>query len=299
MGLVVPLAEGLWRDGIRYDRAEIRRLTGADEMEIAQGLSTRVPAEIATRLIAAGTARIGALSPPSLDDVRTLTIGDRERLLLALYRLNMGSRIEAVARCAEARCGTLLEVNFEVEDLRDSRPIGPSPEVDGRTSATDAEGLVHWIAVETEAGRWQVQCRLPNGADQEEAARIARSDPAAAADSILSRCLVGVFDPEGKAIPLEAAVAVLRGPISDAFLTLDPLAETTFVLTCPACGTRTTALFDAASFLLSRLAPGAGILTEVHRLARAYHWGEAEILALPRTRRRKYLELLAAEGVAA
>lgn len=299
MGLVVPLMQGLWRDGIQHQLAELCELTGAGEMEMTRGLHGLTLAQVATRLIAASTARVGALNPPGLDEVRALTVGDRERLLLAIYRLNMGSRIEAVARCADRRCGNLLELDLNVEDLLDFQPGEHSQEETGQTIAADGEEPIHRVAIETEAGRWQVQCRLPNGADQEDAARIARSDAATAADCILKRCVFGVLDAEGAAIPLESALVRLRTPLADAFLVLDPLAETTFVLTCPACGTRTTTLFDAADFLVARLAPGVGILTEVHRLARAYHWAEAEILALSRTRRRQYLELLAAEGVAA
>ena len=108
--------------GIRHDTGKIRELTGADEMLIVDRLYTFTPAEVATTVIAASTTRIGALRPPSLDDVRALTVGDRERLLLAIYRLNIGARIEAVARCAGARCGTVLEFDLAVEDLLDSCP---------------------------------------------------------------------------------------------------------------------------------------------------------------------------------
>jgi hypothetical protein len=152
------------------------------------------------------------------------------------------------------------------------------------------------IAITTDSGRWRVQCRLPNGADQEVAARMARSDPAAAADLILKRCVAGVTGANGEAIPLEASLTALHRPLAEAFLALDPLAQMTLVMRCPACGADITALFDAASFFLPRLVRGNGIFTEVHRLARAYHWSEAEILALPMARRRHYLGLLAAEG---
>ena len=37
------------------------------------------------------------------------------------------------------------------------------------------------------------------------------------------------------------------------------------------------------------------LLTDTHRIASAYGWSEAEILALPRTRRRRYADLIAQE----
>ncbi len=36
-----------------------------------------------------------------------------------------------------------------------------------------------------------------------------------------------------------------------------------------------------------------GLLEEVHHLAYHYHWAEREILAMPRSKRRQYLSLLA------
>jgi hypothetical protein len=41
------------------------------------------------------------------------------------------------------------------------------------------------------------------------------------------------------------------------------------------------------------------LLREVHELARAYHWSEADILRLDRRRRRRYLALLESDRDAA
>jgi hypothetical protein len=35
-----------------------------------------------------------------------------------------------------------------------------------------------------------------------------------------------------------------------------------------------------------------GLLLEIDQLARAYHWSEADILAIPAARRRRYLALI-------
>ncbi|MGF1648485.1 MAG: hypothetical protein ACFCVF_16425 [Kineosporiaceae bacterium] len=43
----------------------------------------------------------------------------------------------------------------------------------------------------------------------------------------------------------------------------------------------------------------AGVLRDVHRIARAYHWAEAEILGLPLARRGAYLMLLEEDDDAA
>jgi hypothetical protein len=53
------------------------------------------------------------------------------------------------------------------------------------------------------------------------------------------------------------------------------------------------AAFDIATYLATEVHTWASRqLREVHDLARAYGWSEAEILAMSPTRRRAYLELL-------
>jgi hypothetical protein len=66
---------------------------------------------------------------------------------------------------------------------------------------------------------------------------------------------------------------------------------------CPECGGQFAALFDTAQFFLREIGQRAAHLyREIHALALAYHWSEAEIIALPYQRRQIYLELLLGEG---
>jgi hypothetical protein len=72
----------------------------------------------------------------------------------------------------------------------------------------------------------------------------------------------------------------------------DPRADVELALACPACAHEWTAAFDAAAFLWSELdAWTRRTLHDVHTLATAYGWTEAEVLALGR-RRHVYLELV-------
>ena len=64
----------------------------------------------------------------------------------------------------------------------------------------------------------------------------------------------------------------------------------TLVVTgCPECGAEHVVAVDP--FGLNALR-GGHLYREVHALASRYHWSEADILALPRARRRLYLSLL-------
>ena len=73
----------------------------------------------------------------------------------------------------------------------------------------------------------------------------------------------------------------------------DPQADVELALSCPACGHAWPAAFDIASFLWTEVDAWARVLLhEIHALASAYGWREADILALSPRRRRAYLELI-------
>ena len=73
----------------------------------------------------------------------------------------------------------------------------------------------------------------------------------------------------------------------------DPMARLTIHLTCAHCGTAWESPFDIVRHLWTAFRnAGQRLLHDIHMLARAYHWSEAEILSLPANRRRAYLELI-------
>jgi hypothetical protein len=75
----------------------------------------------------------------------------------------------------------------------------------------------------------------------------------------------------------------------------DPWAETLLALRCPACRHEWTVLLDTAAFVWTALRSRAQRLVhDVHTLARAYGWREADILAMSSWRREAYLELVGA-----
>jgi len=65
---------------------------------------------------------------------------------------------------------------------------------------------------------------------------------------------------------------------------------------CPACGRSVELRFEPISYVIEELRDASsGLFAQVHELARAYHWSEASILALDRTRRRGYVSLVREE----
>ncbi len=200
----------------------------------------------------------------------TLTVGQRDAALLRLREQAFGPDIAAWAECP--RCGERVEWSFRTKAI-----LLPAP---------DQECVTHELS-------WQdmnISFRLPNSHDLAMIADCA--DIPAARFQLLSRCVLAV-DRRGELVPTQALSTEAVDALSQAMSVADPQAEVLFDLRCPACTLSWQIPFDIASFLWVELSAAAGrLLREVHVLARAYGWREADILAISPERRRSYLEMV-------
>jgi hypothetical protein len=268
----ITLPGGVWRGEALCRDATVRAMTGADE-EFLAACGRLLPAERTTALLTRCMVALGERSPVSVDDVRSLTVGDREALLLWIRRLTLGDRIESVVSCPAASCGEAIDVSISVGDLLLPPYDQPGP----------------WFEASVEEGGSQkrVRFRAVNGADQEEAARAAQAGVETAGDLLARRCVQGLSGEE-------SVTPELRQALSRLLTEVDPQAEITLHITCPACDHRFAVLLDAGSYLGSEaLARSTSLFREVHLLAFHYHWSEADIFAMTPSRRRRYLDLLA------
>ena len=80
-----------------------------------------------------------------------------------------------------------------------------------------------------------------------------------------------------------------RAEISEALETVSPEIPISLQSACPECAEVNDIPFDTAAHLISFF---KNPLEDVHEIASAYHWTEAEILALSRSRREAYLSLI-------
>lgn len=259
---VITIPGGTWVDGEIHRDAELRPLTGSDELLLASHAGT--PAARANMLLSRCLERLGPERAVKPDDVRGLTIGDREALLLHLRRLTFGERLQCILDCPD--CSEPMDIELAIGDLL----VSPYPDPRASYETAVAGG-----------GEKRLRFRLPTGGDQEAVANAAH-EPGRAARALARRCTGRNLD----------ADAVER--LSELMARLDPQAEIVLSLRCPVCEHRASAAVDATDLLLRELNDDLSTLyREVHLLAFYYGWSEAEILGLPTSRRRLYLGLLA------
>ena len=273
----IRLPGGLWLEGTCYRDASLRPLTGEDEsflLDVGDHLS---PAGWTTALLSRCLTRLGPLSPVSEDAARSLTIGDREALLLHLRRLTLGNHLECRLICPAPGCMEKLDLDLSIDDLL----LPPYTNPKDFYAVPISEGGLEYTA----------KFRLPTGADQEVAVGSVPTDLKVAENLILRRCIASIIGDGGKIV--EEPPPNLMEQIPTLMASLDPQAELVMDSNCPVCGGHFSSLFDTASFFRQELSERTEyIYREVHMLAFYYHWSEAEIMGMARKKRLRYLDLI-------
>lgn len=204
------------------------------------------------------------------DELPALTIGDRDARLLEVRASTFGPQLDATAVCP--RCGIGLEFSLPAESLR-LEPAGAS------------SAPASWVA-----GDYTVRLRCLDSRDLAQAVRAGSED--AARRCLLERCVVEAVR-DGRRVDVESLPAAVTEAIADRMAESDPQADLTARLHCSECGHGWDVVFDIANVLWVEIAAHTRqLLRDVHALARAYGWREADILAMSAGRRQLYLEMV-------
>ncbi len=276
--VAITLPGGFFANGEQWREAHLHALTGEDHLFLTEGCRGLLPAQWVTEALTRCVTRLGPEGPVSRETIRSLSVGDREALLIHLRRLTAGDRLQCVLTCSSLDCREKLDLDLSSTDLLVPAREATRQQHDLTVSRDDGASIV-------------VRFRLPTGLDQEAAALIARTDLPAAADFLLRQCVQSATFPDGSAV--DELPDVLGERLSARMAELDPQAELTLQVACPVCGSSFIAIFDTASYLIQELAAGMRHLyREIHLLAYHYHWSPTEILAMNSRTRRQYLQLL-------
>jgi hypothetical protein len=195
-------------------------------------------------------------------------LGTRDAVVLEVRRATLGEEVRGHLWCPV--CGVQLGVRLTAASLR-------------RAAEGDADVVV-------ESGAWRVVARAPDG---HVLAAAARAPGVAAARAVLiAGCVAGAWR-DGETAGVDEIPDDVVAVVGEALVARDPMLDVRIGVTCAACSHAWSCCFDAAAFFWIELDALAGrILDEVHSLATAYGWTEAEVLALSSSRRRRYTERL-------
>lgn len=213
-----------------------------------------------------------ALPEQSPSELARLTIGQRDRHLLALCEQLFGRTLVCLVACPQ--CGERLEFDVPAERLR--LPVADDPT---KCWSVECDG-------------YDVAFHLPNSNDLSAIEHLA--DPYQARIRLLERCVVSASCEDGGAAATSLPEPVIRA-VGERMAELDPMAAPELRLDCSDCGHTWQAPIDLARFLLTEVDAWARkTLHQVDQLARAYGWTEGQVLDLSPRRRARYLDLTSA-----
>ncbi len=242
-----------------------RPIVGELELTLSESRlsSQSLPAKVTQALVVALEQVGGQVATP--ESIDSLCVQDRQFLMRQLA-IHMGTdRLWLSAPCIQ--CGESFDVSVQQSEL----PVIEAPDGFPETE------------VNTSVGRCRF--RLATGADQRHIAHL--TDEQLAQRHLLHRCVQQVNDrPCPDALPFTATDIAA---IDEALDSIAPGVVVEIQTVCPHCGAENQVGIDPYVSLQRR---EDDIFHEIHQLAWYYHWREADILALPRTRRKLYLRLI-------
>lgn len=241
----------------------MRALSDSELLDVWERASEQPLPERVLALLAAATGT-------DAGELAHLSIGERDALLLDLREKTFGQQLSSVATCPA--CGETLEMSFQVAQLRVATAADKPPS-----------------SLSLNVAGYEVSFRLPNSLDL--AALSSVREMAAARRVLFERCLLsarrGAEEQTADALPPEVVEAIV-----ERMGQADAQGDMQFALKCPRCAHEWLEAFDIDSFFWTELNVWAQrTLREVHALARAYGWREADILSMSQQRRRFYLSM--------
>jgi hypothetical protein len=215
------------------ERIALRGLTGWDEEYVERHQAEPNTARLCNEILARCLVAPGEEPAAARQTVRDLLVAERDRELVALRRLSLGSDVSARVACPA--CGETSEAEFSLDVL----PLEFEPPPRQLTLELDGVG--------------EVRLRLPTAGDQEELLDAGLEGEAERRSWLLARCLERYGDRrEGfdldfaRGLPVNVRAA-LESAIEDALPDLD----LEMAVACSHCGAPISAPFDVPSFFFS------------------------------------------------
>jgi hypothetical protein len=283
------LPGGYWDStGVLHREFELGVLTGREEELLAQTRRSE-SASLVTMVLSRCVRRLGKISPLPEEVTRQLLVADRQYLLLKLRQSTFGDTVRASVFCPWPDCGKRVSLEFGIGDVPVEETTEPAPLYRMTLSAG--------ASPESNPEEREITFRLPNGTDQETVSPLLAHNEAEALSRLLDRSIqqIGPHSPPGEE-RIAALSPAARAEIEAEMERVAPKVELTMDTTCSECGRDFAVPFELERFFFGELRTDSELLyRQIHYLAFHYHWGEGEIMAMPRDKRQTYIGLLADE----
>lgn len=205
------------------------------------------------------------------DELADLSVGQRDALLLALREQTFGTKLNVFTECPQ--CQEHIEFTTDVANIK----------VVNHSDTVEKEN-------ELSVENFDLRFRLINSLDL--AAVVNCNDRTTARNLLVHRCVLQACREGIVLSPKELPEDIIE-KLAARLAECDLQSEVLLNIVCPACTHNWQMIFDIVSFFWAEISIQAKrLLREVHTLALAYGWREADILAMSTARRQFYLEMV-------
>jgi hypothetical protein len=210
-----------------------------------------------------------------VEDLDAMAIGQWNSALLRFRAAQFGTELRIFDRCPSCQGS----VEFAVETSEILPAADPLP--DERYFSS---------------GDWSVRFRPLTGGDWLRSFQPGCGEPKEAGKRLLSRALLQVRHRSREATPEEMPDPAWEA-LAEALVEADTASEILFRLRCPSCREEWDSPLEPAEFVWREInAACRRLLRQIHALAWAYGWSEAEIVGLSQERRTNYLRMIEETG---
>jgi|GEM_PF-5299133 len=265
----VELMHGLTYQNTYVKKIDLRELLGDDENALAN--APQVPSFMIAIDLLSRVASTDKLPQEHVADlVNEISIGDRNRLMLELYQLCMGSFFDLVISCPF--CSKDMSLELELKKLLKN---SQSPLKKDNTTV--------------DTGKHLLKLRPITGTDQ---MHYLEMDDSRRSKQEFVKLFIVSSEPPMQADPLPDEIV---SAISNRLDEIDPLADPVLDMICPTCQSAFMLPLDIDKLVISGImVRNSQFQKEIHWLAFYYHWSEESIMSLPVTKRRNYIDLISA-----
>ena len=260
----MQLPGGLLVDGQLCCDFSFKPITGSIEREILESSENAVSLVTqVTNMLNISLAQLAGM-PANKELIASLCSGDRQYLILQLEAfMNPASKWLTIDCHA---CDELIQLEL----IPGTLPVKPA-------------GQYFPITI-TQLSIGEVSLRVPNGADEEALLQQPDSEKIR-----LKHLLNRLILKSNKSVDIEQFSTDDLDIIDQTLEGMMPQPSMEISTACPYCNSQQEITLDIYEWMNDK---STDIDNDIHQLAINYHWSEKEILALPKTRRKHYLQLI-------
>ena len=262
----MQLPGGIIKNGVRITDYGLKPMCGEFELaccELASRFDLLPPVEV-TGLLSMTLAHIGGQAI-SWQEIHNMTVGDRQFLLRTLMIALEHDNCWMSSECDA--CNNRFDLNLTLSTL----PV------------TQCSETFPYVEVIIDACSYRF--RAPTGADQDkllQRGNVSEQD-------ILPLLLTEPDFHHQPGATFPRCLSEYKNLIEEKIETMAPAITSKIQTACPECSKLMVIDISPERLILQI---GKNIYPEVHQIASAYHWSEAEILKMPTLRRKNYLSLI-------